>query len=315
MFQETAMRLQDAGDTFLTPAAICGAAHAEYINDQLGELDITPRAIITEPAPRNTAAVAAVAALWAAAHEPDALILLTPADHHIADPAGFRAAALKGAQAAQDGAIVTFGIRASEPHTGFGYIEASDEMMESVFKIASFREKPNLETAKSYLADGGYFWNSGIFLFSPAAMLEALSTYAGDILTQAQAAFDAATKDGVLINLDEEQFAACRSDSIDYAVMEKTDKAAVVAPVDVGWSDIGSWTALPTDAHDAEITAAIDCENTLIRSDGVYVGAIGLKDMIVVASKDAVLIAPRDRAQEVKAVVERLKNSDRDDLL
>ncbi len=315
MFQETALRLKDTDNVFLAPTAICGAAHATYIKQQLASLDMEPSAIITEPAPRNTAAVAAIAALWTARENPDALVLLTPADHHIADAEGFRTAALKGAQAAKDGSIVTFGIRASEPHTGFGYIEAGEKVMDSVYNITSFREKPDLDTAKSYLADGGYFWNSGIFLFSAAAMLNALKEHADDILQQAQAAFTAATIDDVLISLDKDEFSKCRSDSIDYAVMEKTDKAAVVAPVDVGWSDIGSWTALPTDVCDEEITAAIDCENTLIRSDGVFVGAIGLKDMIVVASKDAVLIAPRERAQEVKAVVERLKKSDRDDLL
>ncbi|MEM9168125.1 MAG: mannose-1-phosphate guanylyltransferase/mannose-6-phosphate isomerase [Pseudomonadota bacterium] len=318
MLQETALRL--AGDdkdalTFRAPTAICGAAHAAHIAEQLAAVDLTPSAVILEPTARNTAAVAAVAALHAEATDPDALVLLTPADQHVDDAGEFRRMIALGATAARDGAIVTFGVKPTEPHTGFGYIESGDAIADSVFTVAAFREKPDRETAQRYLDEGGRYWNAGIFLFDPRTMIEELTRHAPDVLDGARAALAAATREGARIALDEAAFAAVRSESVDYAVMEKTARAAVVAPVDVGWSDIGSWTALSTESAPGPDVFALDCANTLIKTDGVFVGAVGLTDMIVVATGDAVLVAPRERAQDVKAIVQALKDKDRKDLL
>lgn len=312
MLQETALRFKAA--QFSAPIAICGTAHADHITDQLKEISMEPSAVITEPAPRNTAAVAAVAAAQAHRQNPDCLVLLVPADHHIEDAEGFRRAVLQGASAAKGGSIVTFGIKASSPHTGYGYIKQGADLGNGAFKIDSFLEKPSREKAEAYLSEGGYFWNAGIFLFSPAAMIAELKTHAPAILEHATRALDQATTDNGITHLHRETFEACPSDSIDYAVMEQTEKAAVVAPVDAGWNDIGSWTELSSNKSDPNIVA-IDCNETVIKSDGIFVGAIGLDDMIVVATKDAILVAPRGRAQDVKAIVENLKQNNRTDLL
>ena len=312
MLQETALRFKDAA--FSDPIAICGEAHAAHISEQLAAIDIRAGAVITEPMPRNTAAVAAVAAAWTETNNPNALVLLAPADHHIEDAAGFRRAVREGAAAANAGEIVTFGIKATTPHTGYGYIKQGAELTNGVFKISTFLEKPTRETAERYLKEGGYYWNAGIFLFSPAAMMQELETHAPEILHHAKMALKDAKVENGVTHLDRGAFEKCPSDSIDYAVMEPTGKAAVVAPVDVGWNDIGSWTELPSAENETHI-AAVDCSNTLIKSDGPFVGAIGLENMIVVATDDAVLIAPRDRAQEVKTIVEQLKKEERDDLL
>ncbi len=316
LFQETLARVATAPDgvTFRPPLVICGDAHVELITAQLAESGAAAAAIITEPMPRNTAAVAAVAAGWTAKHAPGALVLLMPADHHIADADSFRQAVKKGASAAARCAIVTLGVKPSEPHTGFGYIEAGAPIGDSVSEVAAFREKPDIETAKSYLAGGRHFWNAGIFLYSPDAMIGELHAFAPAIRNAACAALEhGAAQDGVL-RLDTDEFAACPSDSIDYAVMEKTSRAAVVGPVDAGWSDIGSWTALSHDGDDANI-AEIDSENLLIRTDGPFVGAVGVKDLVIIATGDAVLVLPRERAQDVKAIIEELKARGRADLL
>ncbi|MEL7492233.1 MAG: mannose-1-phosphate guanylyltransferase/mannose-6-phosphate isomerase [Pseudomonadota bacterium] len=315
MLQETALRL--SGDAYAPPLIICGAAHTEQIREQLWAIDLPPAAIITEPVARNTAAVAAVAAAWAAEHNASAQILLAPADHVISDAPAFRRAVAAGAEAARDGAIVTFGIKADRPHTGYGYIRQGAPLSDAVFKIDAFLEKPDRDTAEKYLGSGEYFWNAGIFLFTAGAMVRELQRFNAPILDFAQRALRSGVCNDGVIALDRSEFAQCPAISIDYAVMEKTDKAAVVAPVDAGWSDIGSWTELPveTTAANGGAVAAIDCAGTTVKTDGIFVGAIGLEDMIVVATKDAILIAPRDRAQDVKQIVDRLKEDGRDDLL
>ena len=311
LFQEAVLRL--AGEDYAAPLIICGAGHLDHVERQLAEIDIEPTAIVIEPAPRNTAAVAAVAAAWTEKQNSEALVLLTPADHHIEDPAGFREAVAAGAVAAADGSIVTFGVKPTEPHTGFGYIEQGGDIAARVFKVAAFREKPDLETAKSYLASGRYHWNAGIFLYAPETMRRELTAFAPEIDRCTSDALARAAISGAVVRLDADAFSACPSDSVDYAVMERTDAAAVVAPVDVGWSDIGSWTAISTVDNDDKVVA-LDCEGSTIRTDGPLVAAIGLDDMIVVATGDAVLVAPKARAQDVKKIVEELKRR-RSDLL
>lgn len=315
LFQETAARLSGGGDVdYLPPVVVAGIAHAAIIRAQLVEIGVTPAAIIIEPMARSTAAVAAVAAAWTAANCADALVLLAPADHHIADAAAFRAAAQKGAVAASRGAIVTFGVRPTEPHTGYGYIETGASLAPGVAEVAAFREKPDRQTAEHYLASGRHFWNAGIFLFAPEAMAAELAAFAPAIWNEACAALDAARVDAGAVLLDASRFGACPSDSIDYAVMEKTNRAAVVAPVDAGWSDIGAWTAISSKEDDARIFT-IDCDGAIIRTDGPFIGAIGLKDLIIVATGDAVLVAPKSRAQDVKRIVDELKSKKREDLL
>ncbi|PQA88564.1 mannose-1-phosphate guanylyltransferase [Hyphococcus luteus] len=314
LFQETAQRLSDDGDVFAPPLVIAGRGHGGLVAEQLGAVGIAPAQTILEPCPRNTAAVAAVAALWTARAAPDALILLAPADHHIEDAVGFRRAAARGAKAAAAGRIVTFGIKPTHAHTGYGYIQAAEEIGEEVFRVQAFKEKPDGKTAQTYLDAGGYYWNAGIFLFSPQAMISALEAHAPSILKGAGAALsEAQSQDGGLL-LDEEVFSKIPSDSIDYAVMEKTDQAAVVAPVDVGWNDIGSWTEAASDPDSAGHMFEA-CRNVTARSDGPVIGAIGVEDLIIVATGDAVLVARKTHAQDVKKLVEELKRRGREDLL
>ncbi|OFW99569.1 MAG: hypothetical protein A3E78_00245 [Alphaproteobacteria bacterium RIFCSPHIGHO2_12_FULL_63_12] len=319
LFQETVLRLAPGDDIdFLPPLIIAGAAHATLIAAQLAEIGVAPAAIVIEPMARNTAAVAAVAGAWTAGRRPGALTLLAPADHLITNAAAFRAHVANAAAAASKGAIVTFGVRPSEAHTGYGYIEAGAPVIAGVAEVAAFREKPDRQTAEHYVKGGRHFWNAGIFLFSPEAMAGELEAFAPAIAREAAAALDESTTDGAVCRLDPARFAACPADSIDYAVMEKTARAAVAGPVDAGWSDIGAWTALAdseaNDKADPRVVA-LDCDGVLIRTDGPFVGAIGVSDLIIVATGDAVLVAPKSRAQDVKKIVDELKARGRGELL
>lgn len=315
MFQETALRVSpDVDDAFLNPAVIAGGKHGAIIAEQLAEIGGEAAEIILEPCARNTAAVAAVAAAWVRRDDRDALVLLMPADHHIADAEGFRKAVTKGAKAAEEGHIVTFGIKAETPHTGYGYIEAGDKLFDSVYSVASFREKPDRKTAEGYLKSGGYFWNAGIFLFRASAMLNELEKHAPDIRQSATEALDKSVMSGAARRLDETVFSECPANSIDYAVMEKTAKAAIVAPVDVGWTDIGSWSEVASESDNDNI-ATVASRNNIIRTTGPLVAAAGVDDLIIVATGDAVLVARQDDAQQVRAIVEELKKRGRTDLL
>ena len=314
LFQQTALRFSGADAIeFLPPVVITGAAHASLVAAQLDEIGIAPADIIIEPSARNTAAVAAVAAAWTAKRQPGALTLLAPADHHVADAAAFRSSIAKGAPTASRGAVVTFGIVPTEAHTGFGYIETGAPVADGVSEVGAFREKPDRPTAEHYLTSGRHFWNAGIFLFSPETMIAELSAFAPAIVKEAVSAFNEASTEGSFCRLDPDIFAKCPSDSIDYAVMEKTARAAVVHPIDAGWSDIGAWTAIAS-GEDARI-AEIDCADVIIKTDGPFVGAIGVSDLVIVATKDAILVAPKSRAQDVRKIVDELKRRGREDLL
>ncbi len=313
MFQETALRVSPREEGFAPPVVIAGARHGAIVAKQLAEIDIAQAEIILEPAPRNTAAVAAVASAWVEARNEDALILLMPADHHIPEAAGFRAAVANAAEAAADGHIATFGIKPDRPHTGYGYIEAGEKIGDGIYRVAAFKEKPDAETAQSYLNQGGFYWNAGIFLFRASVMLEELNKHAADIRTAATAALKESVMSGAARRLDEDAFAAAPSNSIDYAVMEKTDRAAVAAPIDVGWTDIGSWSEVATQSDDESV---IDLAGgNIIRSDGALVAAAGVEGLIIVATEDAVLVARKDDAQQVRAIVDELKQRGRRDLL
>lgn len=315
MFQETALRVaSDKDEAYLDPIVIAGGKHGAIVAEQLREVDIDPAEIILEPCARNTAAVAAVAAAWVASKKQDALILLMPADHHIEDAAGFRNVVSKGVDAAERGYIVTFGIKPDRPHTGYGYIETGTPISEGISEVAAFKEKPNQKTAEKYLEDGAHFWNAGIFLFKASAMLDELDQHAPEIKSSSVNALENSVMSGAARRLDEDIFSACPANSIDYAVMEKTSKAAIVAPVDVGWSDIGSWTEAPSRDGSANVVLA-NASNNIIRTNGPVIAAAGVNNLVIVATGDAVLVAHKDNAQDVRVIVDELKKRGRTDLL
>ena len=299
-----------------TPPLVIGAEeHRFLIAEQMRQLGIGGP-VVLEPVGRNTAPAAAVAALHARReHGPDAMCLLLPSDHVMADAEAFQAAVRAGEPAAAEGRLVTFGVTPDRPETGYGYIRAAGDA--PVLSIEAFVEKPDATTAQGYLDAGGYYWNSGMFLFRADSLLEALERHAPAIAASARAAFEAAVPDADFLRLDSQAFADCPADSIDYAVMEKADNAAVV-PLDAGWSDLGNWSALgevfEPDARGnvgrGDVLLA-DADNCLVHSDGRLVAALGVRDQIIVETADAVLVADRNREQDIKTIVERLKREDR----
>ncbi len=316
MLQETALRVAEAA-RFAAPLVVANEEHRFMIAEQLRVVGIDPSAIILEPEGRNTAPAVALAALRLAADDPDALMLVMPSDHVIGDVAAFHGAIEAGARAAAADRLVTFGITPERPETGYGYIEAGDALTDGVRAVRRFVEKPDAATAAEYLASGRFYWNAGIFLFRAGHYLDELERQAPDILAACRAAMEKAASDLCFIRPDAAAFRASPSNSIDYAVMEKTASAAVV-PVSMGWSDVGSWTALweisPRDGDGNSRwgdVIALDSRNSLLRSEGPAIAALGLDDMVVVATRDAVLVAPKERAQDVKKVVDELARSNR----
>jgi mannose-1-phosphate guanylyltransferase/mannose-6-phosphate isomerase len=310
MIEETALRFAGIhGDIeFLAPIVIAGRGHRDLVLNLLAASGIKPAALILEPQGRNTAATAALAALAAQELDPEALVVLAPADHLVERPAGL-IAAIRAATRVVTDRIVTFGIKPTGPETGYGYILGGAPIAEGVREVLAFREKPELPDAMRYLREGGYTWNAGIFFFSPQLLLQEFSIAASDIRDGARLALQRASRNGIEIHLDPEAFLAIRAQPVDIAVMEKTKRAAV-APCDIGWADIGSWAELwrisdkdPNGNVVAGEVTLLDGMNNLIRSDGVRVSAIGVSDLIVVATPDAVLIVPRSRAQDVKKVI------------
>ena len=313
LLQETVSRLKGTNSSqIMSPSFICAKDQGELIKAQCKVANIAIHRIILEPIGRNTAPVAAIAANLIAQDDPDSAVLLLPADHHIEDAVEFWNCIQKGLPAAQQGYLTTLGIQANRPETGFGYIRRGAELKDNVYKVEQFVEKPDQNTAQTYLDDGNYFWNAGIFLFKAQTMLEAFKSHAPDILdVSVKAAQNGVTTDGQLL-LDKEMFSQCRSESIDYAIMEHAEKVAVVAPVDIGWNDIGSWNAVAAlNAKKApENAIVIDCNDTFISSDKIKVAALGLDNIIIVATEDAILVTTPDRAQDIKQIVEALKESD-----
>lgn len=300
MFQLT---LDRAGDKtrFGEPLIVANARHVDLIEEQLEGRAAT---LILEPLARNTAPAIALAAL---ASNPADPLLVMPSDHVITDQSAFMAAIDAALPLVERGWLATFGISPDAPETGYGYIAVGQEVGVGAHRVDRFVEKPDLATAEAMLVQGGYVWNGGIFLFRADAYLRALADFAPAMLEAARAAMEDATQTGQRILPDADAFAASPSDSIDYAVMEKAERVAVV-PVSMGWSDIGSWDALyalnPEPRGDV---IAIDTENCLLQSDGLRIAAVGVHDLIVVASGNDVLILPRGQSQDVKRVVEALK--------
>lgn len=318
LLQETVLRagqIESAAD----PLVVCNDAHRFLVKSQLADIGVEAT-LVLEPAGRNTAPAAAVAALIQEADIGEAcLLLVLPADHAIENPDALAQAILKAIPVAEAGRLVTFGIVPTMPETGYGYIRAtaSDK---PVYEVDAFVEKPDVETARRYVQSGEYYWNSGMFLFSSRVFLDELHAHTPDIVTACQSAISTSSKRSNVVDLGKDAFLACAADSIDYAVMENTDKASVV-PLDAGWSDVGSWAALRELSHqdtDGNTllgdVVALDCRDTYIRSESRLVSAVGLEDCIVIETKDAVLVAPAERAQDVKKIVDELEGAGRDEI-
>jgi mannose-1-phosphate guanylyltransferase/mannose-6-phosphate isomerase len=314
MLQATWLRVADLGGEG-APLVVTNEDHRFMVAEQLRQAGCRPAAIILEPVGRNTAPAIAVAALQAIAGDDDPLLLVLPSDHAIADETAFRAAVRAAMPAAADGALVTFGIVPSAPETGYGYIKAASG--DGVRAVERFVEKPDLANAERYVASGDYLWNSGMFLFRASRYLQELERHRPDILAACRMAVASAQRDADFLRLDRAAFIACPSDSIDYAVMEKTDAARVLA-VDAGWNDVGSWAALWDVAeHDGDGNAshgdvlALDCRDTYAWTERRLLALIGLDNVVVVDTDDALLVARKDCVQQVKDVVARLKGDAR----
>ena len=315
MLQATWRRVAGLAD--VAPIVVANEEHRFLAAEQLRLVGVPAPAILLEPVGRNTAPAIAAAALQAIADGDDPLLLVLPSDHVVANPEAFRAAVRVASAAAELGALVTFGIVPTAPETGFGYIQSeAGAGGDGARKVLRFVEKPDAATAQAYLDAGGYYWNSGMFLFRASRYLAELGRLRPDILEATRAAFAAARRDGDFIRLDKEAFSGCPSQSIDYAVMEQTD-AAMVLPVDIGWNDVGSWSALwdvaerdaDGNAHHGDVIA-VDSRNSYAYARRL-VALVGVDDMVVVETDDAVLVARKDKVQLVKDVVARLKAGQR----
>ncbi|MHB8981930.1 mannose-1-phosphate guanylyltransferase/mannose-6-phosphate isomerase [Thiobacillus sp.] len=318
MLQDTVLRLADVPET-AAPLMVCNVEHRFMIAEQMRQIGIHPSAIVLEPVGRNTAPAIAVAALRLAREDADALMLVLPADHLIGDVTAFHAAIARAAEAAAHGYLVTFGIVAATPETGYGYIRKGGVLAEAagVHAVAGFVEKPDLATAQQYVASGDYFWNSGMFLFRASDFLKEIEALRPDILGASRAALEAAQPDLDFVRLDPAAFEACPSESVDYAVMEHTRRAAVV-PADIGWNDIGAWSALWEVADKDGAGNAVrgdvmleNAANNFVRAETRMVAMLGVSDLVVVETADVVLVANKDQVQDVKKLVDRLKAAKR----
>ena len=310
MLQDTITRLK--GTNAEPPVFICNDAHRFLVAEQLRKKNIEHDGILLEPVGRNTAPAIALAALHATKNENDPVLLVLAADHLIKDQSAFHSAITKAEALANEGKLVTFGIVPDQPHTGYGYIKAGN-VLNVGFEVAEFVEKPELETAKQYVESGDFFWNSGMFMFKASRYIEELGKYHPEMLEICRRAIETEAPDLDFIRVDSEIFSACPDDSIDYAVMEKTDSAAMV-PLDAGWSDVGSWTSLWETADKDDNgnvcvgdTILENTKNSYVNAEQRLVSVIGLEDVIVVETKDAVMVAHKDDAQSIKTVVNRLK--------
>lgn len=317
LLQDTLNRLN--GAEVSSPIVVCNEAHRFLVAEQLRENQIEAGKIFLEPFGRNTAPAIAIAAL--SHSDEDAILLVLAADHVITNIDEFHRIIKIGSKAASTGQMVTFGIVPTCPETGYGYVEAGDILEDEVRRVTQFVEKPDLVRAESYLARGGFYWNSGMFMFRVKDYLAELGTQNPKILEKSQLALDKATVDLDFVRLDAEAFESCPSDSIDYAVMEQTDNAVVI-PSDIGWSDVGSWSSLweisPKDKEGNRLGPDVlthESRNNFVDSDGRLIALVGVDDLIVVDTDDALLVANRDSVQDVKIIVDQLKSGARDEHL
>jgi len=317
MLQETALRLSGR-DGMMAPLVVCGNEHRFLVAEQLREIGINPLGILLEPVGRNTAPAVAAAAHFLAAMDPEAVMLVLPADHVIKDVDAFYAAVQRAAMQVEGGALATFGIVPTAPETGYGYIQSGEPLQpEGSFTVARFVEKPDRETAQRFIDAGNFFWNSGMFLFRADAYLKELAQFQPAMAKSSAEAVSKGYRDLDFCRLDEAAFTACPSDSIDYAVMEQTTRAVVV-PASIGWDDVGSWTAL-ADVQQSDANRNVtrgdvyldNVSNCLVRAEGRIVAAIGVQDLVIVETSDAVLVTHKDQVQRVKQVVDHLKTQGR----
>jgi len=323
MLQETVCRLEDL-PAVAAPLIVCNDAHRFMVAEQLRQLEISPSAIILEPCGRNTAPAVAIAALQSQLAGDDPVLLVLPADHVIKNTKAFCQAVGAGIKYAEAGQLVTFGIVPEGPETGYGYIKAQKKLSAASLAacpVAKFVEKPDLATAEGYVASGDYYWNSGMFMFKASNFLAELELHRPDILQACRSAFSAISTDLDFHRLEETRFAACPSESIDYAVMEKTAHA-VVLPLSVGWNDVGSWSALwDVKAKDRDGNVVVGdvliegAQNCFLHAGRRMIAAVGVNDLVVVETADAVLVAQKDRVQDVKGIVQQLKQQKRTEAL
>lgn len=319
LFQSTLERIADL-EGVGNIVTICNDEHRFMAAEQTRLSNIKNSDIILEPVGRNTAPAIAIAALHALKKQADAYLLVLPADHILGDKQEFSSAVKRAYEAAETN-LVTFGVVPSRVETGYGYIKyAQNEVSEKAYAVTEFVEKPDHKTAETYIESGNYLWNSGMFLFRADMYLHEIKQHQPEIYKACVAAYEKGEKDLDFIRLDEKSFSSAPDISIDYAVMEKTDKAAVV-PLDSGWSDVGSWHALwesfERDQNGNAIFGDVveeDCEGCLIHANHRLVAAVGIKDHVIVETADAVLVAPRERAQDVKSIVNKLKHAQRDEV-
>ena len=321
LYQETILRA-NALPGVQPPVTVCSQDHRFMVGEQLQGVGVSNGGILLEPAARNTAPAIALAALHLLASDPDATMLVLPADHLIEDETAFHDAVVAAQRIGGDGWLVAFGIQPGYPETGYGYISRGTRLDEGGYRVERFVEKPDLASAERYVAEGTYAWNSGMFLFSAQRYLDELERHAPAIFSAARAAYELADVDLDFIRVGSEAFAASPSDSIDYAVMEKTDRAAVV-PVSCGWSDIGSWSSLWSVAqrdddgnrHEGDVIS-VETTGSLVRaSERRMIATIGVQDLVIIDTPDATLVARKDRVQDVKTVVDLLKAAGRQEHL
>ena len=327
LFQQAHLRLQALGAddiTVLKPCVVGNEEHRFLVLDQLRELKGEPSSLLLEPAGRNTAPAVTLAALQATADGSDPILVVTPADQTVTNPQAYTAALQSAIRAAGSGDIVILGITPDKPETGFGYIRTSGADAQGVRNVAAFVEKPNLETAQAYLADGGYFWNSGMFVMKASRWLAALAHFRPDIAEATRKSFEVRSTDAQFVRPGKEEFKAVPSESVDYAVMEQCpaqpNSGFVVrmVPLDAGWSDLGAWDAVwQVSPHDAQGNAAHgdvlmqDSKDTLVHATSRLVAAVGLDNVVVVETPDAVLVADRSKSQDVKKIVAKLESASR----
>jgi mannose-1-phosphate guanylyltransferase/mannose-6-phosphate isomerase len=316
LLQQTATRLAQLPEA-AGPMVVCNVEHCAQIVTQLAEVHADPQLIIEEPVGRNTAPALAAAALAALELGGDPVLLAAPADHIITNEVAFKEAVMTALPHAEKGRLVTLGVVPDSPHTGFGYIKVGDELTADAFRVAEFVEKPDITRAEYYLASGEFLWNSGMLLARASAILDQLLIHAPDVANSVNTSLDRAGRQDNRITLDDEAFAGAPALSMEYAVLEHTSSAMVV-PLRTGWNDLGSWSALwevgaaddSGNVHSGDVVS-VNSRNTLVHAESRLVATAGLDDIVVVETPDAVLVAHRDNAEEVKAVVAELRRDDR----
>ncbi len=318
MLQETILRLSGLNN-LADPIIVCNADHRFLIAEQCQQIDIKNPTILLEPVGRNTAPAIAAAALQSLKNSDDAVLLVLSADHVIQDIDAFHQAINIACQQAQEGRLATFGIVPTDANTGYGYIKSTKESINGAYKVKEFVEKPDLKTAESYLEQGNYLWNSGMFMFKATMLIDELTTHSPEIVTSINNAVNNAEQDLDFIRLDKQAFESSPSDSIDYALMEKSDNVVVIS-LDAQWNDIGSWSALHDigikDSNGNVIQGDVfteDTTNTYIHANHHMVATIGVQDLVIVDTPNATLISTKDKSQEVKNIVEQLQRQDREE--